>query len=107
MHGAAGEAALQRGIDLRQAEGEQAGVLAKRRRAARIEVCDRPPKMAKRVARERRKPFHTYVLYLFLLIPRLDAGVKDRDGGSSKSPVVAQYMKPPPHLSPPPMERKT
>ena len=76
MQGAAGEPALQRGIDLRQAEAEQAGGLAKGRRAARIEVCDRLPKMAKRVAGGDGSHARTYVPYLFLLIPRLRSGVK-------------------------------
>src|SRR5215208_3605022 len=50
MQGAAREAALQRGIDLRQAKGEPARLLAKGGRAAGVELCDRPPKLAKRVA---------------------------------------------------------
>src|SRR5215218_3850379 len=78
MQGAPRKAALQRRIDFRQAKREQTSLLLEGSRTAGIELCDRLPKLAKRVVRSGGSHSTPIECSLFvLLIPRPHIGVKE------------------------------
>src|SRR5215203_4985781 len=119
MQGAPRKAALQRRIDLRQAKREQTSLLLEGSRTAGIKLCDRLPKLAKRVVRSGGSHSTPIECSLFvLLIPRPHTGVKEGSedrrcfsmrghGGPSKCFTAAQYMKGPgPHSSRPTDRKK-